>query len=512
MRGPALAAPRRPAALRRRQPRVLLHPRPVAARRLRPARAALQLAALPAAADTVTAEQGTDLTFHMITHSDDGPFWSVVQRGMDAGVRGPRRHRACGWRRTTTPSKQVPGLIEQAVSPRVPSGIASALASPDQLDPAAAGCCGCRHPGDHAQLGARTTTRRSARSRTSARPSSSPVSGAGERFNDARCDQDPVRTSGRVERGARGALRRPRRHVRGRGRSREFVGLDADQTGAAERDRRRPSAPIPTIDGFMGTGPVIADVGPATPRQDAGTRADGHRRLRHHAGDHRRHRGRRRSPSPSTSSSTCRATCRSCSCTCTSPTRTSLAAVCRSSPARASSTPDERRLQVAALVDGRHPLTSSEIRHCGDAVGFVRRGPVHGPAPVLSSPSATLTDRRWAGRRHMTETVVDTADAADSRRVTSLSQTAPSSGRRPSDERLAYRGVVPTDVHPSRDRRHRSASSASGCSSGRSRSRSAPPTGRRTVIDFASSPLGIMARRRVDADDRRRVRPVRRAP
>ena len=31
-----------------------------------------------------TLVQGADLTFHMITHSDDGPFWSVVKRGMDA--------------------------------------------------------------------------------------------------------------------------------------------------------------------------------------------------------------------------------------------------------------------------------------------------------------------------------------------------------------------------------------------------------------------------------------------
>ncbi|MEY2958371.1 MAG: hypothetical protein RLZZ01_939, partial [Actinomycetota bacterium] len=38
----------------------------------------------PATEDTVDASQGSDLTFHMVTHSDDGPFWSVVKRGMDA--------------------------------------------------------------------------------------------------------------------------------------------------------------------------------------------------------------------------------------------------------------------------------------------------------------------------------------------------------------------------------------------------------------------------------------------
>ena len=34
--------------------------------------------------ESVDQTQGGDLTFHMITHSDDGPFWSVVKRGMDA--------------------------------------------------------------------------------------------------------------------------------------------------------------------------------------------------------------------------------------------------------------------------------------------------------------------------------------------------------------------------------------------------------------------------------------------
>ena len=37
-----------------------------------------------ASEDTVDASQGSDLTFHMITHSDGGPFWSVVKRGMEA--------------------------------------------------------------------------------------------------------------------------------------------------------------------------------------------------------------------------------------------------------------------------------------------------------------------------------------------------------------------------------------------------------------------------------------------
>lgn len=36
--------------------------------------------------EPVDQTQGGDLTFHVITHSDDGPFWSVVQRGAQAAA------------------------------------------------------------------------------------------------------------------------------------------------------------------------------------------------------------------------------------------------------------------------------------------------------------------------------------------------------------------------------------------------------------------------------------------
>ena len=36
--------------------------------------------------EAVDQTQGGDLTFHIITHSDDGPFWSVVKRGVDAAA------------------------------------------------------------------------------------------------------------------------------------------------------------------------------------------------------------------------------------------------------------------------------------------------------------------------------------------------------------------------------------------------------------------------------------------
>ena len=178
----------------------------------------------PIGGDTVTAEQGTDLTFHMITHSDDGPFWSVVHRGMEAACEDLGVE--CVWLGSNNdPGVQVQ-LIEQAVS-EGSDGIASALASPDQLVPPAAGRSGCRHPGDHAQLRLeRLPVDRRPHARRPDRVHRR--SGRGRAVQRPGCDPHPVRTSGRVERGARRALRRPRRHVQRHG------GL------AVRRSRRRP--------------------------------------------------------------------------------------------------------------------------------------------------------------------------------------------------------------------------------------------------------------------------------
>ena len=80
--------------------------------------------------DSVVVTQGSDLTFHMVTHSDDGPFWSVVKRGMDAACEDVGVN--CVWLGSNNdPGVQVQ-MIEQAIS-EGSDGIASALASPDQL-------------------------------------------------------------------------------------------------------------------------------------------------------------------------------------------------------------------------------------------------------------------------------------------------------------------------------------------------------------------------------------------
>ncbi len=84
--------------------------------------------------DTVDLTQGGDLTFHMVTHSDDGPFWSVVKRGMDDACAAVQV--ACVWSPSVnTPEKQVQD-IEAAITAGS-DGIAISLASPDQVGPAA---------------------------------------------------------------------------------------------------------------------------------------------------------------------------------------------------------------------------------------------------------------------------------------------------------------------------------------------------------------------------------------
>lgn len=92
------------------------------------------------AAETTTTEavdltQGGDLTFHMVTHSDDGVFWSVVKKGSedaaeDLGVN-------LVWSPSfNDPSKQVSD-IEAAVAAGS-SGIGVSLANPEAVAPAAA--------------------------------------------------------------------------------------------------------------------------------------------------------------------------------------------------------------------------------------------------------------------------------------------------------------------------------------------------------------------------------------
>ncbi|MGH9133738.1 MAG: substrate-binding domain-containing protein, partial [Ilumatobacteraceae bacterium] len=205
-----------------------------------------------ATGDTVDATQAGDITIHMITHSDDGPFWSVVKRGADQAA-SDLGITVVWLASNNDPEKQVQDI--GAAIAEGSSGIASSLPSPDQLvgplqEAVAAGIpvitlnSGVN---DYQEIGALTHV---------GQTEVIAGNGAGERFNDAgatkilcgrqeesnvaleeRCDGLAETFSGEV--------------------ISEFVGLDADQTAQQAAINAALSAD-PDIDGFMGTGPVIA--------------------------------------------------------------------------------------------------------------------------------------------------------------------------------------------------------------------------------------------------------------
>jgi simple sugar transport system substrate-binding protein len=202
--------------------------------------------------DTVTAAQGSDFTFHMVTHSDDGPFWSVVQRGMEAACEDLGVE--CIWLGSNNdPGVQVQ-LIEQAIS-EGSSGIASALASPDQLIAPLQAAVADGIPvitlnsgsNDYQEIGAITHV---------GQTEFIAGQGAGERFNElgatkilcGRQEESNVALEERCD----GLADTFEGEVIS-----EFVGLDADQTEQQNAIAAALQAD-PDIDGFMGTGPVIA--------------------------------------------------------------------------------------------------------------------------------------------------------------------------------------------------------------------------------------------------------------
>ncbi len=213
--------------------------------------------------DTVDASQGSDLTFHMITHSDDGPFWSVVQRGMEAAAED------LGVTAVWLGSNNDPGvqvqLIEQAIGEGT-DGIAASLPSPDQLVGPLQGAVEQGIPvitlnsgsNDYQEIGALTHV---------GQTEVIAGNGAGERFNDLGAtkilcgvqEQSNVALEERCE----GLAETFSGEV-----VTQFMGLDADQT-EQQNTIAAAMAADPDIDGFMGTGPVIAVSG-LRAAQDAG--------------------------------------------------------------------------------------------------------------------------------------------------------------------------------------------------------------------------------------------------
>ncbi len=85
-------------------------------------------------ADTVAQSQGTDLTFHMVTHSDDGVFWSVVKKGAEDAAA------ALGVSMVWSPSSNDPTKQVQDIEAAIAAGsdgIGVSLANPTAVAPAA---------------------------------------------------------------------------------------------------------------------------------------------------------------------------------------------------------------------------------------------------------------------------------------------------------------------------------------------------------------------------------------
>lgn len=213
--------------------------------------------------EEVDLTQGSDLTFHMITHSDDGPFWSVVKRGMDAACADTGVN--CVWMPGNNDPGQMVTDIETAIG-EGSAGIASSLPSPDQLIGPLQGAVAAGIPvytlnsgvNDYQTIGATTHI---------GQTEFIAGQGAGERFNDlgathVLCGRQEQSNVGLTERcdGLKDTFSGTVTD--------EFVGLDADQTEQINGIKAVLEA-SPDIDGFLGVGPVIAMSG-LTAGQDLG--------------------------------------------------------------------------------------------------------------------------------------------------------------------------------------------------------------------------------------------------
>lgn len=202
-------------------------------------------------AEPVDQTQSSDLTFHMITHSDDGPFWSVVKRGAeqaaeDLGV-------TLVWKPGNNDAQVMVQDIEAAVAEGT-SGIAASLPDPDALvgplqDAVAGGIPVITlnsGSNDYQDIGALTHV---------GQTENIAGNGAGERFNEAGatkvlCAQQEQGNVGLTERCA-GLEETFEGEV-----VTQFVGLDADTT-EQQNTINAALAADPDIDGILGVGPVV---------------------------------------------------------------------------------------------------------------------------------------------------------------------------------------------------------------------------------------------------------------
>ena len=201
--------------------------------------------------EAVDQTQGGDLTFHIITHSDDGPFWSVVKRGADAAAADLGV--TVVWKPGVNDANVMVQDIEAAVSEGT-NGIGASLPDPAALvgplqDAVANGIPVITlnsGSNDYQEIGALTHV---------GQTEVDAGNGAGLRFNAAGatkvlCAQQEQGNVGLTER-CEGLAETFEGEVVS-----EFMGLDAD-TAEQQNTINATLAADPDIDGVLGVGPVI---------------------------------------------------------------------------------------------------------------------------------------------------------------------------------------------------------------------------------------------------------------
>ncbi len=202
-------------------------------------------------AEAVDQTQSGDLTFHMITHSDDGPFWSVVKRGADQAAEDLGV--TLVWKPGVNDAQVMVQDIEAAVAEGT-NGIAASLPDPDALVGPLQAAVGAGIPvitlnsgsNDYQEIGALTHVGQS---------EDVAGNGAGLRFNEAGatkvlCAQQEQGNVGLSER-CEGLAETFEGEV-----VTEFVGLDADTTEQQNTINAALAADT-DIDGVLGVGPVV---------------------------------------------------------------------------------------------------------------------------------------------------------------------------------------------------------------------------------------------------------------
>jgi simple sugar transport system substrate-binding protein len=202
--------------------------------------------------DTVEATQGQDLTFYMITHSDGGVFWSVVQKaaeqaGKDLGV-------TVKFEGSNNDAQKQAQMIEAAIA-EGPDGIAISLPDPAALSAPAKAVVDAKIPlytinsgvNDYKALGAVTHI---GQTETVA------GEGAGDRFTalgakSVLCARQEQTNIGLEER-CKGLSNTFKGTVKS-----EFVGKDTDPAGQEAQIAALLQA-NPDIDAVLGTGPIVA--------------------------------------------------------------------------------------------------------------------------------------------------------------------------------------------------------------------------------------------------------------